>query len=209
MSRPRLFSADAVRAAWATPWKVRNELVRLMLWPMARAQFAVSGVEWPAGARLYGLPIIQRHRDSVMQFGAGIELRSTVRSNPLGPTHPCIISTRRPDAVLTVGAGFGMTGGVIVCEQRVSIGERVWMGANSTILDTDFHPLDPQHRQRAPLDGKTAPVTIGDDVFIGMNALILKGVTVGAGAVIGAGAVVTHDVPAGAVVAGNPARVVR
>ena len=75
------------------------------------------------------------------------------------------------------------------------------------ICDTDFHPLDPQQRAAKSLDAKTAPITIADDVFIGMNALILKGVAIGAGAVIGAGSVVPRDVPAGAIVAGNPAQI--
>ena len=54
----------------------------------------------------------------------------------------------------------------------------------------------------------TAPFAIGDDVFVGMEALILKGVTIDEGAVVGAGAVVTQDVPPRTVVAGNPATVV-
>jgi maltose O-acetyltransferase len=54
-----------------------------------------------------------------------------------------------------------------------------------------------------------APVEIGDDVFVGMGAKILKGSTIGSGSVIGAGAVVTGAIPAGVVAAGNPARVIR
>lgn len=56
---------------------------------------------------------------------------------------------------------------------------------------------------------KTAPIKICDRVWIGFNAIILKGVTIGEGAVVGAGAVVTRDVEPYTVVAGNPARVVR
>jgi len=56
---------------------------------------------------------------------------------------------------------------------------------------------------------KTAPIRICDKAWIGMNAIILKGVTIGEGAVVGASAVVTHDVPAWSVVAGNPAKVVK
>lgn len=193
---------------WRTPWRARNELERIALAPLGRVQFALAGVQGAQGVRLYGLPILQRHAESVLTMGAGCELRSTVRSNPLGANHPCILSTRRAGAVLQIGDGFGMTGGVIVCEERITIGARVWMGANSTILDTDFHPLNPQVRQAAPLEGATAPVTIEDDVFIGMNVLVLKGVTLGRGCVIGAGSVVTYDVPAGKVAVGNPARVV-
>nr|WP_272505012.1 DapH/DapD/GlmU-related protein [Salinibacter ruber] len=57
--------------------------------------------------------------------------------------------------------------------------------------------------------GAAAPIVIENDVFVGMEALILKGVTIGEGAVVGAGSVVTQDVPRRAVVAGNPATVVR
>ncbi len=57
--------------------------------------------------------------------------------------------------------------------------------------------------------GAAGPIVIGDDVFVGMEALILKGVTIGEGAVVGAGAVVTQDVPSRTVVVGNPATVVR
>jgi acetyltransferase-like isoleucine patch superfamily enzyme len=55
----------------------------------------------------------------------------------------------------------------------------------------------------------TRPITIGDDVWIGMRAIILAGVTIGRGAVVGAGAVVTDDVPPMTIVSGNPARIVR
>jgi acetyltransferase-like isoleucine patch superfamily enzyme len=73
-------------------------------------------------------------------------------------------------------------------------------------MDTDFHPLEAQARRSDSEPAKTAPVTIEDDVFIGMNCLILKGVTLGRGSVIGAGSVVTKDVPPHTMVAGNPVR---
>ena len=188
------------------PWKAGNELWRLLLLPFA--WWSLRGVKAGGGWRCYGLPIIQRHRHSEITIGRRMNLRSTARSNPLGPNHPVILSTRRAGARLSIGDDFGMTGGSLVCDELISIGDRVWVGANSIIADTDFHPLEPQQRQAAPLAAKTAPVSIGDDVFIGMNALILKGVSIGAGAVVGAGSVVRRDVPAGAIVAGNPAQVV-
>ncbi len=195
--------------ALETPWKARNEIERLLLLPLARVQFALAGVAWGEDWRLYGLPIIQRQRSSTLTIGARLNLRSSVRSNPLGPAHPVILSTRRPGAMLVIGDDFGMTGGSIVCEERVTIGHRVTVGANTTIVDTDFHPLDPLIRQQNPTDGATKPVVIEGDVFIGMNTLVLKGVTIGRGSVIGAGSVVTRDVPAGVIAAGNPARVIR
>ncbi|RMF78291.1 MAG: acyltransferase [Chloroflexi bacterium] len=203
-----LLSAQAVRAAFDTPWKASNEIIRLMMWPLIRLTFMFSGVAWGSGWRLYGLPIIQKHRRSTMTIGARLNLRSTARSNPLGPNRPVVLSTRRPGAVLTIGDDFGMTGGSIVCEERITIGNRVTVGANSIITDTDFHPLDARHRFEHPLDGATAPVIIEDDVFIGMQVLILKGVTIGAASVVGAGSVVTRDVPPAVIAAGNPARVI-
>jgi acetyltransferase-like isoleucine patch superfamily enzyme len=91
----------------------------------------------------------------------------------------------------------------------VTIGDNVAVGTNSTIVDTDFHPVDPRLRRENPAKAKTAPVVIEDDVFIGMNCLILKGVTIGRGGVIGAGSVVTKSVPPGMLAVGNPARVAR
>ena len=199
--------ASTLRMAREMPWKAVNELDRLLLLPLARLYVRGAGVRWGSGWRLYGLPIIQKHRRSELIIGAGLELRSTVRSNPLGPNRPCVLSTRRANAHLVIGDNFAMTGGSVVCEESITIGNRVTVGCNTIIADTDFHPLDPTTRREHPLDGTTAPLVIEDDVFIGMQAIILKGVHLGAGCVIGAGSVVTRDVPAGAVAAGNPAQV--
>jgi acetyltransferase-like isoleucine patch superfamily enzyme len=206
---PRLLSMQALSAARVTPWKAGNELARWLVWPLVWLRFRLAGVVIGAGWRCYGRPIVQRHRSSTMQIGAGCELRSTPASNPLGPSHAVTLSTRRPDAALRIGRDFGMTGGAIVCEEAISIGDRVILGANCVVIDTDFHPLDAQRRRAAPLAGATAPVFIGDDVFVGMHSLVLKGVTIGQGSVIGAGSVVTRDVPAHSLAAGNPARVIR
>jgi len=204
-----LFSLQAVQMATHTPWKARNEIERLLLLPFAWLAWRLSGVSIDSGWLCYGLPIIQKHRRSTLTIGARASFRSTRRSNPLGPTHPCMLSTRRPDAMLTIGDDFGMTGGALVCEERINIGNRVWVGANTVISDTDFHPLDPAQRMSNPSAGATAPIVIHDDVFIGMQALILKGVTIGTGSVIGAGSVVTRDIPANVIAAGNPARVIK
>lgn len=201
-----LLSAEALGQARAMPWKAGNEIRRWLILPLA--WWALRGIEIGRGWRLYGLPIIQRHRHSQIRIGRGLNLRSTPRSNPLGAYHPVIISTRRKGARLTIGDDFGMTGGSLVCDESITIGDRVWVGANTVITDTDFHPLEPELRRARPLDANTAAVEIADDVFIGMSALILKGLRIGERAVVGAGSVVSRDVPAGVIVAGNPARVV-
>ncbi|HCM42695.1 MAG TPA: sugar O-acetyltransferase [Candidatus Omnitrophica bacterium] len=94
---------------------------------------------------------------------------------------------------------------VILDVAKVTVGSFVFMAPNVQIY-TAGHPLDWQERRKVEF-GK--PITIGDDVWIGGNAVICPGVTIGSKSVIGAGAVVTKDVPNGVVVAGNPARVLK
>ncbi|GAB4555845.1 MAG: DapH/DapD/GlmU-related protein [Anaerolineae bacterium] len=197
-----------LRQSLDTPWKASIELRRLAHLPYARLYFALAGVTWGKRWSIYGVPLILRHRGSHIRIGDGLTLRSWYASNPLGVSRRTILCTWQREAQLNLGHGVGMTGAVIVAQTRVDIGDRVWIGANSTIIDTDFHPLAPELRQTAPSAGLSRPVMIEEDVFIGMNAIILKGSHVGAGAVIGAGAVVSGDVPARMIVAGNPAQIV-
>ena len=197
-------------AKWSdTPWKISNFIFSWLSYPRTRLRFALAGVPWGKAWRFYGVPIIQRHRRSRMRFGPHLQLRSSTRSNPLGIGHHVLLATIEPGAVLEVGANFGMSGGSVCVAERVTIGDNVAVGANSTIVDTDFHPLEPRMRLVAPAEAKTAPVVIEDNVFIGMNCLILKGVIIGRGSVIGAGSVVTKSVPGGVIAAGNPASVIR
>lgn len=192
-----------------TPWKVFNEVQRWLVSPYVRVLFGFYGIAWQPGWKFYGVPMIQKHRQSEMKFGPGLGLRSAFRSNPLSPSHPVMLCTWQAGAVLQIGANFGMTGGTICAAEKITIGNNVAVGANCTIIDTDFHPLDPDYRKLHPQDAITAPINIEDDVFIGMKCMVLKGVTIGHGSVIGAGSVVTKDVPARSVAAGNPARVLR
>lgn len=191
------------------PWTVSLDLRRRLVWPLVRAQFAWHGIDWGANWKIFGRPIIQRHRGSRIDLGDGLYLRSWPRSNPLVPTAPVVLSTRRADAAIEVGEDCGFTSTTLVAADRIAIGDRVQVGGNASIVDFDFHPLVPEERKENFNDGASAPIVIEDDVFVGMEALVLKGVTIGEGAVVGAGAVVTQDVPPRTVVAGNPASVVR
>lgn len=103
---------------------------------------------------------------------------------------------------------------------EITIGDRVLIAHNTSIFDSDTHPLNPAERHRqfvdiitkghpAQINLQEEPVIIEDDVWIGCNVIVLKGVTIGRGAVVGAGSVVTKSVPPYVIVAGNPARVVR
>lgn len=118
----------------------------------------------------------------------------------------------------TVGDFTLLNGAIVMAEERIDIGSYCLISWGVGIADSDFHPLEPAQRlvdaqalapffkDRPPRPKlKTAPVKIGDNVWIGMNAVILKGVTIGDNSVVAAGAVVTKSVPANTIVAGNPA----
>lgn len=108
-----------------------------------------------------------------------------------------------PGARLTIGRGTYLNRDtVVVCHEQVSIGADCKISYRVIIMDTDEHLVPGGARL-------TSPVVIGDGVWIGAGATILKGVTIGEGAIVGAGSVVTKDVPCRAIVAGNPARVIR
>ena len=108
----------------------------------------------------------------------------------------------------------------MLCELELRIGNYVVIGWNATLADTDFHPLSPAERIAdalacSPLgrgrprpEIARKPVVIEDDVWIGPNATILKGVRIGAGAWIEAGSLVTREVPPHSRVLGNPAQII-
>ena len=104
-----------------------------------------------------------------------------------------------PGATISIGNGTYLNRNVeVVAYEAVSIGRDCRIAWDVVIMDTDMHG----HGNAPP----ARPVSIGDRVWIGCRAIILKGVTIGDDAIVGAGAVVTRDVPPGAVVAGNPAK---
>jgi acetyltransferase-like isoleucine patch superfamily enzyme len=122
----------------------------------------------------------------------------------------------------TVGDFTLLNGAIVMAEERIDIGSHCLISWNVGIADSDFHPLEPAQRlidaqalapffkDRPPRPKlKTAPVKIGDNVWIGMGAVILKGVTIGDNSVVAAGAVVTKSIPPNTIVAGNPATEVK
>ncbi len=121
---------------------------------------------------------------------------------------------------ISIGNYCYFTNAVLLCELELRIGNYVVIGWNTTLADTDFHPLSPAQRIAdavacSPLgQGQPRPavvrraIIIEDDVWIGPNATILKGVRIGSGAFIEAGSLVTRDVPPRARMLGNPAQII-
>lgn len=121
----------------------------------------------------------------------------------------CHVEVCVEDSLIEIGDRTEFNNGAMLkcAGAGISIGRDGLFGARVEIFDSDFHGLAPGERR----DGEpcTAPVRIGDNVFVGMGVRILKGATIGSDSVIGAGAVVAGEIPAGVIAAGNPARVIR
>lgn len=108
-----------------------------------------------------------------------------------------------PGGRLELGSGFCNSNLLLRCTKEIAIGEDVAISHNVTIMDSDAHEIVGNRHY------KTQPVKIGNHVWIGTGAKILKGVTIGDGAVIAAGAVVVEDIPGHCMAAGIPAKIVR
>ncbi|MDP4120713.1 MAG: acyltransferase [Bacillota bacterium] len=105
-------------------------------------------------------------------------------------------------AKLSFGSGYINSDTRIFCHEEINIGENVAIAEGVMIRDSDNHDVFGS-------DNKTQPINIGNHVWIGMRAMILKGVTIGDGAIIAAGAVVTKDVPPKCLVGGVPAKIIK
>lgn len=112
-------------------------------------------------------------------------------------------------AKLTIGNHVGMSSTRIWASQAITIGDHVNIGGGTLITDTDAHSLDWEDRRHGRGEVPSVPIVIGDDVWIGAQCIILKGVTIGPRSIIGAGSVVTHSIPADSIAAGNPCKVLR
>ncbi|WP_375400961.1 acyltransferase [uncultured Amnibacterium sp.] len=184
---------------------------RLVESPLAHAGLRRAGVRRGPGLVLLGIPLVSRVPDSEIVLGRGVTLVSSSRWTALGVARPVILRTLLPGSEIHIGAESGLSGATICSARSIRIGERVLLGADVMISDTDFHPLDriPRHRAAIPAGRPEDAIVIEDDVFIGARSIVMKGVTIGAGSVVGAASVVTRSVPAGTIVAGNPARRIR
>jgi acetyltransferase-like isoleucine patch superfamily enzyme len=126
-----------------------------------------------------------------------------------------------PHGRVSLGEFALVHGARIICDAAVEIGDYALISWNVVLMDSYRVPLDPSERRRelecvpgrAPRylagGGPGRPVRIGRNVWIGFDACVLPGVTIGEGSVVGARSVVVADVPSFTVVAGNPARIVR
>lgn len=187
----------------------RIRLVRRLL---RRVQSAVlsrrRGFHFGSGLSVYGWPILRCAKGAEVRTGRNLVMISESVFSAVGVSRPCLLNAIEPGAKILIGDDVGMSGTSICSAVSVTIGDRVMLGADVVVTDTDFHPLDVIPRRYVRQGIRTAPVVIEDDVFVGMRSMVLKGVRIGRGSVVAAGTIVTSEVPPFTIVAGQPARVV-
>lgn len=147
-----------------------------------------------------GSMVICRQKPSLLikgklQIGNGSKIWSQINKTRLAVFN---------GAELIIGEGSFINGARIAAKNKITIGNHVHIAPEVIIMDSDFHDTNDLNNE-----GMSAPIIIGNNVWIATRAMILKGVTIGDGAVVAAGAIVTKDVKPFTVVAGVPAKLIK
>lgn len=174
-----------------------------------RAYMQLNQVKYGKHFKAIGWPFVFRFPKAEISFGDDCCINSNFWSNLLGLYQRTIVIARGTGKI-TIGNDVGISGATIYAVDDISIGNHCRIGANVKIVDNDFHPIDAEARRVEDREQiMHRPIKIGNDVFIGMNAIILKGTELGDGCVVGAGAVVSGKYGPNCVIAGNPAKVIK
>jgi acetyltransferase-like isoleucine patch superfamily enzyme len=180
-------------------YRLSNILIRLFCF--------IRGVKIRGKVDFLGFPRIRRYPYSTISIGNNCTLNSSKHSDFFTLLKPCTFVTLNSNAEIILGDNVGATGVIIGSASKVQIGDNVIIGANCSIFDTDFHHSDPNVRFRNKVM-PSRPVSVENNVFIGFNCIILKGVTIGQNSVIGANSVVISSIPKNSIAMGNPCKII-
>jgi len=192
---------------WSCLKKTKNIFIKLFYLIYNRIILNQNKVFYDSFPDIAGKLIIRNKGN--FHIGHKVSFRSSVISNFVGLYKPTTICVE-PNSELEIGDFSGFSGVSIYCSKKITIGKYVNCGGNVSIWDTDFHPLNHKDRRIHDLEKICSdPIIIEEDVFIGANSIVLKGIKIGARSIIGAGSVVTKNIPPDEVWAGNPAKFIR
>lgn len=192
---------------WALDHLVARFLVFVCSFWM-RIIFVMNGAICGKKLKVDGTIKVRCSRKGSITIGDNCKINARTGSNLIGRNNPVIFHCKSEGSI-QIGNNCGLSFVVISSSAGISIGDNTIIGANVRILDHNYHSLNFMDRRDGDLDQrgvKSAPIKIGNDVFVGANTFILKGVDIGDRVIIGAASVVSCDIPAGEVWAGNPAR---
>ncbi len=173
--------------------------------------FKFKGVVFLENFRVRGNIKLSLSENSKLSIGKNFSMTSGFMLNPLGRNLKSMIRVDG-NAVLKIGDNVGMSCVSIWAKEKISIGNDVKLGAGVIIMDSDMHSLDFNDRRIPSKDESAArkkEIIIGNDVFIGLNSIITKGVFIGDRSIIAAGSVVVNPIPSDEIWGGNPAQFIR
>jgi acetyltransferase-like isoleucine patch superfamily enzyme len=179
-----------------------NKHIHILFGKINIIKAAWWGVKIGKGPLFQGTCYFKRFPGSSILIGNNCTFLSQPFSNQIGINHACMINTQTREAKITIGNNCGFSGTVIGAFCYIKLGNNVRCGANTLITDSDWHYND--SRIGVPLE-----IIIEDNVWIGINVIVLKGVRIGTNSIIGAGSIVTKSIPANVVAAGNPCKVIK
>lgn len=191
------------KGIWIVLFFIRNNIYTFLL----RFLFYINNVKYGTNVKTYGaVPMLRINRKAgAVRIGNNCVFNNY---NDVGWYSKCSIWVRR-DAVLTIGDNSGFNGVLLYTAKKIEIGNHVKVGGGTKIFDTDFHPINFELRRYTLDKTKTASVKIEDDVFIGTNCIICKGVSIGSRSIVAAGSVVTRSIPSDEIWGGNPAKKIK
>lgn len=169
--------------------------------PFQNLKMRFKGIRLKGMVYTGGSLFVNRNKDAVITIGNKCRFMSISWGNNIGLNHKCMLSAEK-DARLMIGNKCSFSGVSLRCFTQITIGNNVRVGANCLILDGDAHQEDPR-------SGKNKPIVIEDNVWLGGNVVVKKGVTIGRNSVIGMNSVVTKNIPANSIAIGNPCVVVK
>ena len=190
--------------------KIRKALINRIYTLILKIELYAFGVKFGKGLFVMNAyPCIEIYRGNEGVF-IGNNLTINGNNNCTAGNAVCRISVAK-DGFLKIGNNVGMNGVNLFCSKSIAIGNNTIIGGGTKIFDTNFHSLDYMVRRDKKRfnEGRSAAITIEDDVFIGTNCIIEKGVRIGARSIIAAGSVVVKDVPPDCVAGGNPCKVIK
>ena len=159
------------------------------------------GIKFGKKCSFRGKSVFYRAPGSDIIIGKKCRFNSNSRFNFRGINHPCILQTISGGHI-EIGDNCGFSGVSIISGCSVVIGNHVLCGANVTIGDRNNH--ENVFGGFAPM-----PVTIGNNVWVGMNSVVMRGVTIGENTIIGANSIVTKSIPANVIAVGSPCKVIK
>ena len=178
-----------------------NKMITIFSTNLCKLVLLFQGVKYGKAISFRGLALIFLNPGTQIIIGDNCSFNSSCRFNFRGMAHRCILQTAGNGKIF-IGNNCGFSGVSIVSSIGVTIGNNVMCGTNVIIGDRNDHEdIYPEFPPK--------PVVIGNNVWIGMNSVVMKGVTIGDNVIIGANSLVTKDIPSNVIAVGSPCKPIK